>query len=431
MGKSSLFNRLAKRRIAIVDPTSGVTRDRIATTIRRGRSTFVLLDTGGIGIVDSDRLEEEIAGQINTAMDEADLIVFVVDVREGLAPLDQEVAGRLRKLGKPLLLVANKVDHEKFVAAAAEYYSLGFGDPCCVSARSGNGCAELLDLIASALGDSAVAEPPSEPEIKLALVGKRNAGKSTLVNALAAAERMIVSEVPGTTRDAVDVRFERDGHALLAIDTAGVRKRSSVKGNIEFYSLHRAKRSIRRADVVLFLLDAPREISQVDKQLGAYILEEKKPCVLVVTKWDLAEGVTPEKFTRYLASRLKGMSYLPICYISAQADMNVEEMLDVALDLYKQAGREVPTSEVNQAIDAATTKRAPRPRHGARPPKIYYGTQTGTRPPTFALFVNHPEHFAPDYVRYLEARFRQELGFPEVPVKIVLRPRREEREDKG
>ncbi len=427
VGKSSLFNRLAGRRIAIVDPTSGVTRDRLTTLIEHEGAHFELVDSGGVGIVDSDRLEKDIERQIEAAMREADLIVFVTDVRDGVTPLDREVADRLRELGKPTILAANKVDDSKFVADTAEFFALGFGEPLCVSAHHGHGRRELLDLICERLGDAARAEAPPQEEMKLALVGKRNAGKSTLVNALAAAERVIVSEAPGTTRDAVDVRFERDGKVFLAIDTAGVRKRRSLKGDIEFYSLHRAKRSIRRADVVVFLLDAPREISQVDKQLGAYILEEKKPCLLAVTKWDLAEGVEPERFTRYVASRLKGFSFAPICYLSAKEGWNVDGMFDVALDLYEQAGRRASTSDVNAAIEAAVARRRPGSRRKARTPKIYYAAQTGVRPPCFTLFVNDPALFAPSYVRFLEGWLQRELGFPEVPVKIVMRPRREPR----
>ena len=424
VGKSSLFNRLAKRRIAIVDPTSGVTRDRISSEIRHRGRRFELIDTGGIGITDADHLDDEIEAQIAAAMAEADLIVFVVDVREGVTALDRLVAERLRPLGKPLLVVANKVDHSGLEPDAAEFFELGFGEPICVSAREGSGRTELLDRILEELGDDDEGGEAAEPVMKLALVGKRNAGKSTLVNALTQAERVIVSEVPGTTRDSIDVRFERDGETFVAIDTAGVRKKSSVGDSIEFYSLHRAQRSIRRADVVFFLLDAPREISQVDKQIGAYLVEQKKPCVLVVTKWDLAEGVTPAQFTKYLASRLPGLSFAPICYMSAQEGFNVEQTFEVAQELYRQAGQRVATSEVNRVIQMALTKRTPRARKGGRPPRIYYGTQINVHPPSFLLFSSNPSMFPASYRRYLESQFRGELGFPEVPVKLVVKPRR-------
>lgn len=432
VGKSSLFNRLAGHRIAIVDPTSGVTRDRISADISYRGAHFELLDTGGIGVHDTDHLDEEIEGQIQAAIEVAHVIVFLVDARDGVTPLDRVVAERLRLLGKPLVLAANKVDHPRLEAHVAEFYELGLGDPLATSANSGLGSAELLDQIVEHLGDLAQQEQPHEPAMRLALVGKRNAGKSTLVNTLAQAERVIVSEVPGTTRDSIDVRFERDGEVFVAIDTAGVRKKRSISGAIEFYSLSRAQRSIRRADVVLFLLDAPREISQVDKQLGAYIVEQRKPCILVVTKWDLAEDLAPEKFTRYLSERLPGLSFCPLTYMSAQEGMNVEETFGVARELYAQASRHVATSDVNRVIQEALARRSPRARKGARPAKIFYGTQVAVQPPSFRLFANKPSQFTNSYIRYLEGRFRSQLGFDEVPVKLFLqaRPRRGD-EDKG
>ena len=429
VGKSSLFNCLAKRRIAIVDPTSGVTRDRLSAYIEHKGAHFELIDTGGIGVTDPDHLDDEIEAQIAAAMGQASVIVFVVDVREGVTPLDRLVAERLRPLGKPLVLAANKADHPRIEPQAADFFELGFGAPVCTSASHGVGRTEVLDMVVEKLGEEAKEAAPEEPAMKLALVGKRNAGKSTLVNALAHADRVIVSEVPGTTRDSVDVRFERDGQVFLAIDTAGVRKKKSIASAIEFYSLHRAQRSIRRAEVVFFLLDAQREISQVDKQIGAYIVEQRKPCVLVVTKWDLAEGVTTGRFTRYLASRLPGMSFVPVSYMSARDGVNVDETFALAQELYRQAGRWAPTSEVNSALHAALDQRTPRARRAGRPPKIYYGTQVGVRPPAFLLFANSPGMFSNAYLRYLEGRFRSDLGFEEVPVKLMLRARRDQRGD--
>ena len=426
VGKSSLFNCLARRRIAIVDPTSGVTRDRISTPIEHRGAHFELVDTGGIGVSDVDHLDDEIEAQIAAAMGEASLIVFVVDVRDGLTPLDRLVAERLRPLGKPIVMAANKVDHPRIEPQAADFFELGFGAPVCTSASHAVGRTELLDQVVDKLGEQAKGDVPEEPAMKLALVGKRNAGKSTLVNALAHADRVIVSEVPGTTRDSIDVRFERDGAAFVAIDTAGLRKKKSISSAIEFYSLHRAQRSIRRADVVLFLLDAPREISQVDKQVGAYIVEQKKPCIMVVTKWDLAEGVTLERFTRYVASRLTGLSFAPLSYLSAHEGLNVDETFALAQDMYRQASRWAPTAEVNRILRDAVASRSPRTRRGGRPPKIYYATQVGIQPPSFLLFANSPGMFSDAYVRYLEGRFREGLGFEEVPVKLILRARREQ-----
>ncbi|MFM7113971.1 MAG: ribosome biogenesis GTPase Der, partial [Planctomycetota bacterium] len=262
VGKSSLFNCLAKRRIAIVDPTSGVTRDRVVSPVSWRDTTFDLTDTGGMGVEDVDNLTDDIERQIRIGMEQAHVLIFLVDARAGLTPLDQRVAEKLRTLNKPVILVANKCDVPEVDQQSVEFYRLGFGDPICVSAQHARNRDKLLDMIQSMVP---IAPAPPDPVLKLAIVGRRNTGKSTFINALAGQERVIVSEVAGTTRDSIDVRFEKDGMALLAIDTAGVRKRRSVKEDIEFYSLARAQRSIRRADVVLLFLEPRMRISRVDK----------------------------------------------------------------------------------------------------------------------------------------------------------------------
>src|SRR5262249_36867244 len=312
VGKSSLFNWLARRRIAIVDPTAGVTRDRVSALVKAGDRFFELVDTGGLGVQDVDNLTSQIERQIETALDQASVILFVVDTRAGLNPLDEEVPRRLRYVTKPVVCVANKTDTPELEPQGAEFYKLGRGKLVCVSARQTRGKKDLLELIHERLpppppptGGGGAGEGGPDPELdvtmKLAIVGRRNTGKSTFINSLAQSERMIVSEVPGTTRDSVDVRFERDGKVFVAIDTAGVRRKGSISSDIEFYSLARAEPSIRRADVVLLFHDPLARVSKVDKQLAGYVLEQYKPAVFVVNKWDLAADSIPTgKFADYL-----------------------------------------------------------------------------------------------------------------------------------
>ena len=282
VGKSALFNMLAGRRISIVEPTAGVTRDRIATTVGVRDRFFELVDTGGMGIVDIDDLTDEVERQIRIAIDEATVVIFVVDIRNGVVPLDEIVAQRLRSVAKPIIFVANKADEPKLDINASDLFRLGYGEPICVSANAKRGEEDLLFAIHENLPDETPTEAPKNAELKLAIVGRRNVGKSTFINCLAQEDRVIVSEVAGTTRDSIDVRFERDGKVLLAIDTAGVRKKRSLATDIEYYSMHRAERSIRRADIVLHFFDPRWKISRVDKQLAEYILIHHKPANMPV-----------------------------------------------------------------------------------------------------------------------------------------------------
>ncbi len=422
VGKSSLLNCLARRRISIVEPTSGVTRDRVSTEIRHHDYVFELVDTGGMGVEDVDGLTEDIEIQIETALAMADLILFVVDVREGIMPLDTMVAEKLRHLGKKTLLVVNKVDTPKFEYQIAEFSRLGFGSPHPISAVEGFGRSELLDKVTSLLPAQSRESDAAEPIMKLAIVGKRNAGKSTLINTLAREQRVIVSEVAGTTRDSIDVRFEVEGKQFLAIDTAGVRKKKQVHDSIEFYSMARAERSIRRADVVLFLIDATLKVSEVDKKLGDYIITENKPCIIVINKWDLSQGVATQKYNEYIYKCLPGLSFAPISCISAKNNEHVVEMVHLAMDLYEQTNTRVTTSELNQALQDALSLHRPT-RKKSRSPKIYYATQVSAAPPTFILFVNDPKLFDSDYERYLTNQLQKKLPFAEVPLKFHYRAR--------
>lgn len=420
VGKSSLLNCLAKKRISIVDPTSGVTRDRISIEIEHEGRLFELVDTGGIGIKDKDDLTYEIETQIEIALHEAILILFVVDVREGITPLDTDVAERLRKIRKPLLLIVNKCDSPKHELQASEFYKLGFGEPLTISALQRHGRITLLDEIVSTFPKAKHKTP--KPEMKIAIVGKRNAGKSTLINTLANEERVIVSEVAGTTRDSVDVRFEIDGKTFVAIDTAGVRKKKQIQDSIEFYGMVRVERSIRRADVVILLIDAPRKISQVDKKIGDYIIAQFKPCILAISKWDLAEDVEIGKFTKYIQSCLPGLSFAPLSYISAANGENVIETIELAQELFKQANMRVPTSELNKTMEHAFTLHRPT-RRKSKIAKVYYATQISVGPPTFVLFVNDKSLFNSDYERYLSNQLRKNLPLHEIPLRFYFRPK--------
>jgi GTP-binding protein len=425
VGKSSLFNWLAGRRIAIVDSTAGVTRDRLSTLIPLGERYFELVDTGGIGVQDADNLTEQVERQIEAAVDQAGLILFVVDVRAGLTPLDEEVARRLRYVTRPIVLVANKCDTLELEAQAAEFYKLGRGKLLCVSALQNRGKEALLDMIGRRLPRREGPGPRADVAMKLAVVGRRNTGKSTFINSLARAERMIVSEVAGTTRDSVDVRFERDGQTFVAIDTAGVRKKKSVSSDIEFYSLARAERSIRRADVVLLFLDPRVRISKVDKQLANYVLEQSKPAVIVVNKWDLMAPMPTGKFVSYVRAVFPNLDYLPIAFITAQSGKNVQALLNLAQNLHKQAGQRVSTGDLNRVLRTAVERQAPPLRQNRRP-KIFYGTQVAAQPPTVVLFTNGPELFDNTYQRYLLNTFREHLGFGDIPIRLYLRHKRRE-----
>lgn len=425
VGKSSLFNWLAGRRISIVDPTAGVTRDRVSTVIEVGDRFFELMDTGGMGIQDKDNLTEDVERQIRVAIEQAAVVVFLVDVRDGIVPLDEEVARRLRAVGKPVVFAANKADTDKLGTLGGEFNRLGYGDPVRVSAEQKLGRQELLEAVLAVLPPDTGEAPPTDPTLKLAIVGRRNVGKSTFINSLADAERVIVSEVPGTTRDSVDVRFERDGKAFLAIDTAGVRKRTSLADSIEFYSAHRAERSVRRADVVLQFFDARFRVGRVDKQLAGYILEHHKPAIFVVNKWDLVKDqMTTEKMGSYVRAMFPMLDHVPIAFVTAKKGKNVLRLLQLAVQLHKQAGQRVSTGDLNRVIRHAV-EMSPPPMSGNRAPKIFYATQVGTHPPTIVLFTNGPELFEDTYVRYLTKALRENFPFSEVALKVVLRARGE------
>lgn len=461
VGKSSLLNMIARERIAIVEATPGVTRDRVSVVVDlespdgSGPDKPVeFTDTGGYGVYtaegqriddaghDLSRLTDDIEAQIGAAVAAADLILFAVDTQAGITPQDREIARMLReqRLGGrstrregpavPVRVVATKCDGPKWEAHAFELAALGFGEPMACSAKSNYFRRDMLDTLYELLP-----EPDTEPDehagLRLAVIGKRNAGKSSLVNALAGERRVIASEIPGTTRDAVDVRLEIDGEPVTLIDTAGLRRKKSFDGAVEWYAFDRAKRAIDRADAILFLIDATEKISQVDEQLAMLVQKAYKPAVIVVNKWDLARGqknakgrpISPEDFEAYLRRELKGLDFAPIAVISAEEGLNLRPTIALARELHAQASQRVPTGELNRIIEQILERRGPSSKLGTRA-RIYYCAQVRTNPPTIAMVVNEPDMFTPQYRRYLMNRFRELLPFEEVPIRLIIRARK-------
>ena len=421
VGKSSLLNCLVGKRISIVDPTAGVTRDRVSALLSLDPGYVELVDTGGFGIDDVDDLTDHVASQIRYAVAEAEAIVFVVDVVDGVLPLDVKVAELLRRQTRPVVLAANKCDDASWDVQIGEFAALGFGDATPVSALHGRGREGLLTAVAEVIPDRAA--QVVEPVMKLAIVGKRNAGKSTFINALAGEDRLIVSETPGTTRDSVDVRFSMGKSQFVAIDTAGVRKRSKFRDDIEFYGAHRAHRSIRRADVVLLFIDAVVSLGQIDKQLARYILEQFKPVIFVVNKWDqVGDRATQEDYRSYIDEMMPHLPYAPISFISSTQELNVSATVRLAMELHRQADTRVTTGQLNRAVEQILALRGPSQKHGKKPAKVFYVTQVSTCPPTLVLFVNSQESFDTNYQRFLLKELRSRLPFREIPIRLLFRP---------
>ena len=432
VGKSSIFNWLVGRRLAIVDDMAGVTRDRMKHLLNHEDRYFEIVDTGGIGINDVDELDEEIEHQIEIGIQGADLLLFVVDAKDGPIGLDKRVAKRLRSLDKPVLLVANKCDGDNWEVAANEFFSLGFDKPLVCSAKNNRHKTNLIDAIIENLPPQAEidAKELKRPEMKFVLVGRRNVGKSTLINSLVEDDRMIVSEVAGTTRDSVDVRFEMDGKVVVAIDTPGLRRGKSVRTDIDFYGTHRAHRSIRHADVTLMMFDAGKRISKVDRQLVHYIEQNQKPCIFVVNKWDLmAEHMPTERWVDYLHDNFTSLWNVPIAFITAQTGKNCKRLLNHAQMLFKQSRSRVATPKLNRILKEAIIRHPPPMGSNKRRPKIFYAAQIGISPPTIMLKCNHPDSFAKTYQKYLLSVLRDSLDFGEVPIRLVLEKRKHSESD--
>jgi GTP-binding protein len=441
VGKSSLLNSLAGRRISIVQDTPGVTRDRVSVPLRIGDRFVEIVDTGGWGFVDPDRLTDHIQQQIELAVSRANLVLFLVDCQAGLTGGDEQIAAMLRERGIKTILVANKADGPTADVALGEFARLGLGTPLGVSALRQRNLDQVLRAIEQNLDLSTAPMEMLPPQMMVAIVGKRNAGKSTLVNAIARLyegdpQRVIVSEVPGTTRDSIDVRFEKDGKTLIVIDTAGVRKKKHIAtDDIAFYSFHRAQRSIRRADVVIMLVDGLEPVSEPDKKLAQYISQQFKPVILAVNKWDLTlekaaqqhkgpvdDARLMEQFRAYLEEELRQVDYAPLVFLTARDGRNVQAALDQAQHLFKQANTRLSTGQLNRVVRQILEEKRPSTTSG-RKARIYYATQIDTAPPTIVLFVNNPAFLDEPYRRFMINRFRELLPYPQVPIRLIVRPR--------
>jgi GTP-binding protein len=418
VGKSTLFNLLAGRRISIVDPQPGVTRDRVSAMVSYQEKFFELVDTGGISLNKSIPFHQEITRQINYAIEEAFLIIFLVDVNSGITPLDSYIAGLLRKKGSDVILAINKVDNQILMEEIGEFFSLGFEEVHPISAIHKRGTERLFERICERL--PSISSQKDIP-LKIAIIGKRNCGKSTLVNTLVGKERVIVSEKPGTTRDSIDVLISYHGKNFLLIDTAGIRKRSKIADSVELFSRSRTQGTLKRADVVLFMIDITLPLSRVDKNIGMLIQESKKPSVILLNKWDLAKG-PPEEYIHYICDQTKVLDYAPIMIISAKTGFNCEKIFEIAETLYLQDGLKISTARLNQVIEYAKRENPP-PSKGTKLPKILYATQIGTHPQRFLIFVNRKEIFREDYKRYLLRKLRENLPIGEVPIEIEFKDR--------
>ena len=442
VGKSTLFNRLVGRRMAIVEDLPGTTRDRLYADAEWAGATFTVVDTGGLEVESSGKQRphadrptplsltspeyvKQIRDQAEMAIAEADVVVFLVDVVDGLTAGDEDVAEVLRRSHKPVLLAANKADNAERRAGAVEFYALGLGDPCAVSALHGTGTGDLLDEVVAAFPPQA--EEEETDAVKIAIVGRPNVGKSSLLNRVLGQERAIVSPIPGTTRDAVDTRIEWQGTPLVLIDTAGIRRRGRIEPGVEKYSVLRALRAFQRADVVMLLIDATEMVTAQDAHVAGYILEEAKSVVVVANKWDLVEKdtYTMLEYTRRIRADLRFLDYVPVVFISALTGQRVSKALDTALRVQEQRHLRIPTAELNRIVRQAVFRHAPPSKAGKRL-RFYYATQPAVDPPTFVFFVNDIRlvHFS--YERYIVNRLRERYGFEGTPLRLSFRDRGKE-----
>lgn len=425
VGKSTLFNRLVGKRIAIIEDTPGVTRDRIYGNAEWLTHSFTVIDTGGIEPDSEDVILAQMRRQAELAIETSHVIVFVVDGREGLTSADMEVAEMLRRSKKPIVLAVNKVDHVKYEDTAYDFYSLGIGDPITVSAGQGLGIGDLLDEVCKYF--PAIEEEEGKEAVSIAVVGKPNVGKSSLVNALLGQERTIVSNIPGTTRDAIDTPFRYNGKDYVLIDTAGIRRKRAVGDeNVERYSVIRSLAAIRRCDIALIVVDAEQGLSEQDVRIAGYVHEEGKASVLIVNKWDLIEKDTHtvEKFKKDMLNDLAFMSYVPMLFISAKTGQRVTRVMEQAAATLAQAETRISTGILNDVIGEAVTMSEP-PFVKGRRLRIFYCTQASVKPPTFIVFVNDAELMHFSYRRYLENYIRKSFKLDSVPIRLIIRNRTE------
>ncbi|WP_195939860.1 ribosome biogenesis GTPase Der [Romboutsia sp. 1001713B170131_170501_G6] len=424
VGKSTLFNKLAGKRISIVEDTPGVTRDRIFTEVEWLDRYFTLIDTGGIEPDNGDIILSKMRNQAMLAMDMAHVIMFVVDGKAGLTAADKEVAQILRKTSKPVILVVNKIDNINQFDNIYDFYELGLGTPFAISSANGMGLGDLLDEVIAFFPKGLNTEY-DEDIIKIAITGKPNAGKSSIVNKMLGEERVIVSPIAGTTRDAVDTYLERDGQQFMLIDTAGIRKKSKIYETVEKYSVIRSMAAVDRADVVMIVIDAAEGITEQDTKVAGIAHDEGKGCIFVVNKWDLIEkdNKTLGNYTKDIREKFPFMMYAPVLFVSAKTNQRMNKILETAEFVANENAKRVSTSALNDVIGEAVMLNQPPSDKGKRL-KIYYGSQTGVKPPKFTLFINDKQltHFS--YQRYLENKIRENFGFEGTPIHFEYREKR-------
>ena len=421
VGKSTLFNQLAGRRISIVEDTPGVTRDRIYADAQWLNTTFTMIDTGGLDPASQDELLQQMRYQAEIAIETADVILFITDGKEGVTPTDTEVANLLRKTKKPVVLAVNKIDTFEEESNIYEFYNLGIGEPMAVSASHKRGLGDLLDEIHSHFPPAAE-EEEDDDVIRIAVVGKPNVGKSSIVNQLLGEERVIVSDIPGTTRDAVDTPLIIDGRKYLIIDTAGIRRKSRISENLERYSVIRALGAIRRCDVALIVIDATQQVTEQDVKIAGLVHEEGKGSILVINKWDAVEKQTStmNKYRRRLMTDFSFMTYAPSVFVSAKTGQRINRIIELVNYVCNSCTFRISTGVLNDVLADAIAVNEP-PADKGRRLKILYGTQVSIKPPAFVLFVNDPELMHYSYERYLENQFRKTFGLEGTPIHIIVR----------
>lgn len=429
VGKSTLFNSIAKKKVSIVEDFPGVTRDRIYVDAEWLDTEFTMIDTGGIEFeTTADNILTSMRNQAQLAIQEADAILFVVDGRAGITTGDEEVAHLLRGCGKPVILAVNKIDSMKNEHDIYEFYNLGLGDPLGISAVNLLGMGDLLDEVVKQLPKDLDAEK-NDDEIRVAVIGRPNVGKSSIVNALLGEERVIVSDVAGTTRDAIDTRFVREDISFVLIDTAGMRRKAKIDQPVERYSVIRSLRAIDRADIVLMVIDGVDGVTEQDKKIVGYAHDAGKGTVIVVNKWDLVEkdSKTSLRYTETIRAELAFMQYAPVLYMSALTKQRVQRLPELVKFVADQHAMRISTSVLNQVMEDAQIVNPP-PTSGSKRLKIYYTTQADVKPPTFIFFVNDPELMHFSYLRFLENKLREAFGFEGTPLKLITRGRKEKEE---
>ncbi|MEW5784763.1 MAG: ribosome biogenesis GTPase Der [Bacillota bacterium] len=424
VGKSTLFNRITEARTAIEEKVPGVTRDRLYGTAEWCGRTFAVVDTGGITFGESDRLAGQVRKQAELAVEEAQVILFLLDGREGPTALDREIAVQLRRSGKEIIPVVNKIDRPEGAVEVPAFYELGMGEPLAVSAAHGRGTGDLLDRICALLPRAEDDDPYPADAVKVAVIGRPNVGKSSLVNTILGEERVIVNDLPGTTRDSIDTRFTYQNQPYVFIDTAGVRRKSRVKEAVEYYSVLRSLKAIERADLALLVLDGSGEIAEQDQRLAGYVEQAGRGLILVVNKWDLG-GKTEKARDSWLENLGRFFSfapYAPAVFVSALTGRRVEHLFPLIRQTWQEQHKRIPTPVLNELVEDAQAVNPP-PSHKGRRLKIYYATQPAVKPPTFVFFVNNPELMHFSYRRYLENRLRDSFAFSGTPIRIKLKPR--------